>query len=318
MKKRTPSKLTVKRISTSPYFKESFAQLEKETIETGSLAEVFPLNSNLPTDVLITNTHTIVDQINSADYAHCKLMIHPNSGYDNLTASFVRAAPFPIVIGSTIRAQAVTNFILSALFSHYSPLTHASVWDEGRKWPRRLLSEVNVLILGEGHIGSLLKNSLTPLVKNLSVYDPYKYNHALNLTNIDVVIPACSLNKKNDSLINRNFLMQLNEDFLLINAARGPLVNTAELLSVLNQRKNAFAFLDVFEKEPADFSKFSSVKNIHLSSHIAGVYSAIDSVTAHFVAGVISDFQSSEESDFNLKYKNLLLKNRLRENDFLI
>ncbi len=312
-----PSKLTVKRISTSPYFKESFAKLEKDAIETKAEAEMLPFNSDLPADILITNTHTIVENISTSDYNHCKLMIHPNSGHDNFSADFVSKASFPIIIGNPIRAHAVTNFILSALLSHFSPIPRETTWSKTRKWERRLLSELNVLLIGMGHIGGLLKESLTPLVGSLSIYDPYLKNTTLDLSNIDVVIPVCSLNKKNHSFINRKFLMELNEDFLLINASRGSLVKTDDLIEVLKLRPNAYAILDVFEKEPADFNQFKDLTNIQLSSHIAGVYSNIDNETATFVASVISDFQQLKEESFKEKYKRVLLKNRLRD-DFII
>jgi D-3-phosphoglycerate dehydrogenase len=317
MKKRTPSKLVVKRISTSPYFKESFAQLEKETITHKTQSEVLGLNSPTLADVLITNTHTNVDTLTVADLERCQLMIHPNSGYDNLPASFVEKADFPIVIGNPIRAQAVTNFILSALFTHYSALPLEKNWNESRKWPRLLLSELTVLILGHGHIGRLLSESLKPLVKELRVYDPYQNLNELNLKNVDVLIPACSLNTKNKHIINRERLMQLNENFLLINAARGQLVKTDELLTVLRERPTANCYLDVFEKEPADFTAFAHINNLKLSSHIAGVYANIDRVTADYVAQVIFDFQNLDENLFQAKYADALLKNRLQK-DFLI
>lgn len=312
MKKRPLSKLVVKRISTSPYFKESFARLEKETIERAANATVLPLNSTEPADILITNTHTLTDKISSADQEQCQLMIHPNSGYDNLGAEFVAAARFPVIVGNPIRAQAVTNFILSALFSHYSRLPSQQAWDEGRKWKRRLLSELSIVILGGGHIGSLLEKSLLPLAGKIQVFDPYQGRSALDLNGVDVVIPACSLNAENHHFIDRDFLAKLNEDFLLINAARGQLVKTNDLIDILKKRPGAFAFLDVFETEPADFSLFKELNNVQLSSHIAGVYSSIDETTANYVGNVIADFQTMEEAAFNEKYKSVLLKSRLQ------
>jgi D-3-phosphoglycerate dehydrogenase len=279
---------------------------------------MLPFNSSTPTDILITNTHTNIEQISDGDKAHCQLMIHPNSGYDNLTAELVASVDFPIVIGNPIRAQAVTNFILSALLSHYSPVPHVTSWDKTRKWPRLLLAELNILVIGMGHIGSLLKNSLIPLANTVNVYDPYQHHTDLDLKNIDVVIPACSLNVKNLHMINREFLLQLKDDFLLINAARGDLVNTEELIEVLKLRPRAFAILDVFEKEPCDFSLFSSLTNISLSSHIAGVYANIDQVTANFVARVIADFSELSPEEFDQLYESMLLKNRLHADGFLI
>lgn len=317
MKKRPASKtfvktFIVKRISTSPYFKESFARLEKETIESRADAEVLPLNSPAPADILITNTHTDTETIAEADLERCQLMIHPNSGYDNLGAAFIKRASFPVITGNPIRAHAVANFILSALFSHYSPLPAHQVWDEGRKWPRKLLSELSIVILGKGHIGTLLEKSLLPLAGELQVFDPHQGLTQLLLDGVDVVIPACSLNEQNRHMINRDFLTRLAPDFLLINAARGQLVNTDDLLDVLSKQKNAFAILDVFEDEPADFTLFKNHSNVALSSHVAGVYSGIDAVTARFVAEVVYDFQTMEENHFMEKYKNVLLKNRLQ------
>lgn len=319
MKKRLLSNLKVKRISTSPYFKESFARLEKDTIEkkAGPDIEVLPLNSPTPADILITNTHTVTAAISKADLEQCALMIHPNSGYDNLEASFVASADFPIVIGNPIRAQAVTNTILSTLFAHYSAVPAQTKWDEGRKWNRQLLSELSVVILGHGHIGGLLEKSLRPLVKTLQVYDPYQNLTELELAGVDVVLPACSLNRDNHYMINRAFLNQLSENFTLINAARGQLVKTTDLIEVLKERPKAFAYLDVFEEEPADFSRFKGLTNIALSSHIAGVYSAIDQVTADYVASVIVDFRRMNENEFSQKYKNVLLQSRVRQGQLI-
>lgn len=319
MKKGTLSNLTVKRINSSPYFSPHFLKLEKETITGMTGAEVLPLDSQRPASILITNTHTDLSALGPDQLNLCELIIHPNSGYDNFSAEFISQNDFPVVIGNPIRAHAVANFILSALFSHYSPLPEDRSWNVSRKWPRKLLAELNVLILGMGHIGSLISSGLGPLVKNIHIYDPYLGRTELDFNNVDVLIPVCSLNEKNHHFINRERLLLLNEDFLLINAARGDLINTSDLLSVLKMRPDAYAFLDVFEKEPADFSEFYNiVQNISLSSHIAGVYKNIDTHTVNFEARVIFDFINLNKSEFEQNYRNTILKNRLHPDHFLI
>jgi D-3-phosphoglycerate dehydrogenase len=318
MKKKLLSKFTVKRISSSPYFSKDFSKLEQETIYNLTGSDMLPLNSNELASVLITNTHTDLSSISEEQLEMCQLMIHPNSGYDNFPAEFVSKANFPIVIGNPIRAHAVANYILSALLSHYSDIPNEITWNEKRKWPRKLLSELNILILGHGHIGSLLSESLAPLAREVRIFDPFAGFPNLKLQNIDVLIPICSLNKKNRSLVNKAMLLELNEDFLLINAARGGLVDTEDLLTVLAIRQDASAVLDVFEKEPADFSQFSQTKNIFLSSHLAGVYKKIDLTTANFEAQAIFDFMKMEDAEFENKYKTKILKNRLQGQNFLI
>lgn len=318
MKKRISSNLLVKRISSSPYFSPSFLELEKDKIENDNGTQMLPFSSEAIANILITNTHTITSQISDEQLKACKLIIHPNSGYDNFDADFVKEAIFPIVIGNPIRAHAVANYILSALYTHYSPIPSVSTWSEKRQWPRKLLNELNILILGHGHIGSLLQKSLLSQCASLSFFDPYLNEVDLNLKNIDVVILACSLNKLNYQIINKEFLLQLNDDFLLINAARGGLVNTSDLLQVLASRAHSYAVLDVFENEPADFTIFKSFKNILVSSHIAGVHQKIDTTTVEFEAAVINDFIQLSKNKFEKKYHKMILKNRLLQDDFLI
>jgi len=319
MKKGNKSNFSIKRTSTSPYFSTSFSQLEFDTIKKLTGVEILPSQSPSIVSALITNTHTDFSTISTEQLDACELLIHPNSGYDNFPCQFIANANFPIIIGNPIRAHAVTNFILSSLLSHYSSIPVESSWSASRSWPRKLLSEINILILGIGHIGTLLKKSLEPLVKEIRIYDPYAGFPDLDLRNIDVLIPACSLNKQNYHFINSAILSQLNEDFLLINAARGSLVKTEDLLSILATRPSAYAVLDVFEKEPADFQAlYKKTHQLKLSSHIAGVYKNIDHSTAEFEAKVISDFFKLELNEFEKTYKTMNLKNRIIGTDFLI
>lgn len=279
---------------------------------------MLPPESPLLASVLITNTHTNPEHIGPDQLSACKLMIHPNSGYDNYSAEFIKNAHFPIVIGNPIRAQAVVNYILSALLSHYSPLASHQEWDRSRKWPRKLLSELNILILGNGHIGGILNKSLSPLCLRVDLFDPHQGLSDLNLHHVDVVILSCSLNAQNNHLINKEFLTQMKSDFLLINTARGSLVHTEDLIEVLKKRPQAFAVLDVFEEEPCDLTVFKEIKNTLVTSHIAGVYQNIDAATASFEATVIQDFSTQSTEEFLEKYKSMILKNRLSRDGFLI
>lgn len=314
MKKDT--KLKIKRISTSPYFSLEFNRLENEAL--CPFAEMLPSDSDEYPDVIITNTHTKFNSFSEELIDHLKLIIHPNSGYDNIPAEFVRRSKAPIIVGSTIRSQAVAQYILSALFNHFSPIPHHSYWDSDRKWPRRLLSDLKVSLIGHGHIGKILTHTLAPLVKELMIYDPYENMNQLDHKNSDVVILTCGLNTKNKFMINRNFLNQIKEDALIINTARGELIKTDDLINFLMANDNAFAVLDVFEKEPCDLSVFKKLQNIKCTSHIAGVYKNIDLHTIEFETTTLKNFIELTSFDFNNKYQKMILQNKLRNDIGLI
>lgn len=310
MKSGQLSKFTVKRLSSSPYFQPQFNHLEALNINLIDNVEMHSHDDKSPASILITNTHTRTSEITDQEMAACQLLIHPNSGHDNISPDFIRTASFPIIVGNPIRANAVANFILSTLLSHYSVISYEKEWDKTRKWPRKLLSELTIMIVGHGHIGKILSQSLTPLAREVRIYDPKLGYNNLDLNGVDVLLPVCSLNERNHHFIDSNFLEKLNSDFLLINAARGELVKTDDLLNVLKKKSDAFAYLDVFEKEPADFSLFNHIKNIKLTSHIAGVFKNIDHETIEFEKRIITDFTKMDLKEFKLTYEHLILKDQ--------
>ncbi len=308
--KKWDTKLTAKRTSTSPYFSPEFNQKEIETL--APFIDLLPPEADQLTDILITNTHTNFDRLSFEQIQKLKLILHPNSGYDNIPVDFVKGSAAPIIVGSTIRSQAVSQYILSALFHHFSPLPTSNTWDWDRKWKRRLLSDLKICLIGHGHIGKILSSALAPIARELTIYDPFENKTQLDMKQADVVILACGLNSKSRFIIDKNFLNQVSEKVLLINAARGELIKTRDLINFLDANSEAYAVLDVFEKEPNNFSDFSHLKNVRLTSHIAGVFKNIDSHTIDFELEVIRDFSSMTEFDFKNKYQKMILQNRLR------
>src|SRR5690606_23834996 len=88
--------------------------------------------------VLITNTHTDLGQIPPDLLEQTKLIIHPNSGYDNFTKDTSLWEKIPLVIGHKIRAQAVAEYSLAAIFQWIVDLPQHLRWDKNRNWDRPL------------------------------------------------------------------------------------------------------------------------------------------------------------------------------------
>jgi D-3-phosphoglycerate dehydrogenase len=310
--KKSESKLRIKRTSTSPYFSASFNELEKKSLAP------FAEFTESAADVLITNTHTVFAELNQNELQKTKLIIHPNSGYDNFPENFVANCIAPIIIGNPIRGQAVSEYILSALFSYYSEIPTHKSWDKNRKWPRKLISDLKITLVGFGHIGKIIHAALEGMARELSIYDPFENFNELKSQNSDVLIMASGLNSSSRHLINKQFLSSLKPDALIINAARGELVETVALVDFLKKNPEAFAVLDVFEKEPNNFSDFCDLKNIKLTSHIAGVYAQIDARTIDFEVAILKDFTELSEREFREKHQKIILQNKLRPNIGLI
>ncbi len=175
------------------------------------------------------------------------------------------------------------------------------------------MSEKKLLLIGKGHIGTIIFDSLKPLLKDIHIYDPFK-DH-LNLGEIDsfdIVILTPTLNKSSYHIINESFLNKCKANIVIINPARGKLIDQSALISFLKNNPKSFAYLDVFENEPFK-TEFNCLSNVSTTPHIAGVFNGLDRQILDFNKQTIEDFFNLNPLNFNELYKPLLLKNRLRD-----
>jgi len=313
-------KIQVFRLNSSSYQDKDFIKSEAKLLSAIEGVEYITSASALSKDakyVLISNTHTDLSKLAKNLLENTILMLHPNSGHDNIPASFVRDVDFPILRGNKIRAQAVAEYILSCMFRHFTQIKNHLFWDQSRVWNRKRLRDQKTLILGFGHVGKLVYKSLSPLVKDLTVIDPQVESNELIpqvktqyddecFKNVDVLILATSLNESTKGLINQKVFEQVSESVLIINPSRGKVIAQKDLEKFLEINPNAFAYLDVFTTEPFSSSDFKSIKNVNKTSHIAGVYKELNRDIIEFEKEALGDFLKDQGS-FNEKYSKDIL-----------
>jgi D-3-phosphoglycerate dehydrogenase len=313
------------RTDFSAYFPSDFEQREKSLFENEGLGSYMKAEDFLEKNLLdqsdelivISNTQTDFNKWPKQMWDKTKLLIHPNSGYDNFSAQWVESVGFPIVVGHEIRAQAVAEYCLSTFLQRVAQVPQQNKWSKERQFPRDLIQGQNVLIVGLGHIGGRIKNWLESLGARVQVFDPYKGHFQLDLAQSKTVILACGLNPSSQHLIDKAFIQELPKAFTLINAARGGLIKTNDLVQALKNDPESCAYLDVFEKEPADLEELTKTTNLFATSHIAGVYTGLNERMLEFEKQVIKHFLSLDLPSFQRHYNDQLLASRLHKG-FLI
>ncbi len=141
----------------------------------------------------------------------------------------------------------------------------------------------NILIAGFGRIGQCLIKRCRGFEMNVFVYDPFVSKEVVeslggkkvenledSIKNMDAVSLHVPLNDKTKNLINYNLLRTMKKNCIIINAARGGVINEIDLNRALNENLIFGAGLDVFEKEPPDQNN-PLLKNekVFLSPHTA-------------------------------------------------
>jgi len=147
----------------------------------------------------------------------------------------------------------------------------------------RELKNRKVSLIGLGRIGSAVAKKLQAFDCEVSAHDPY-LNHEdflsagvqsvsleQALSGSDIVSLHCPLTSKTKKMINLTSLALMQKHSILVNCARGPLINEKDLISSLKNKDILGACLDVFDKEPlSESSELRSLNSVTLSPHVGG------------------------------------------------
>jgi D-3-phosphoglycerate dehydrogenase / 2-oxoglutarate reductase len=177
-------------------------------------------------------------------------------------------------------ADSVMGYILA--FARQQPwmdfAVKSGVW---QKIPGRSLSECTLGVIGVGNIGKavlrrargfgmrLLGNDILPIPRDfLLEYNVTSVDFATLLKEADFVSVNCDLNPGSLHLINAETLAKMKPGAILVNTARGPIVDEKALIAALQQKGIAGAALDVFEHEPLpQDSPLLGMQNVMLAPH---------------------------------------------------
>ena len=219
-----------------------------------------------------------------------KIISRHGVGYDNIDLKSSKDKNITIAITATANAVAVAEHVMFMLLNiskrknMYDDCVKSGKFNERNKLPKTMeLWNKDILIAGFGRIGKALIKRCLGFGMNVFVYDPFVNSDVIenfggkkveNLENaikkMDAVSLHVPLTEKTKNLINYELLKTMKKNCIIINAARGSIINETDLDKALNENLIFGAGIDVFEKEPPD-EKNPLLKNdkVFLSPHTA-------------------------------------------------
>jgi len=215
-----------------------------------------------------------------------KVISKHGSGIDTIDKAAARARGIEVVAAAGANAAAVAEHAMALLLAcaksvvqldarmregHWDKATHKSMELEGRC----------VGLVGLGAIGQRFAATAHAMGMRIIGFDPFAtrvptHIERVELSDIwsqaDVISLHCPLSDGNRHLINAEVLQQCKPGVILINTARGGLIDEAALLAAVQSGHVAQAGLDSFAIEPmTPEHPFQREANIILSPHIGGV-----------------------------------------------
>ena len=214
----------------------------------------------------------------AAQMPNLKTLQMPYAGYDDALA-FKRAGlticNAPGVHAASTAELAVGLAIASRRgFSFFFQNQREGVW-EGRVFPS--LTDSKIGIIGYGSIGKKIAKNLSGFEVSITTFTQSGRDGSLtidqldaHLPELDIIILILPLSDSSRHLFNAKRIAAMKDGALLINVARGPVVETDALVKELNSGR-IFAALDVTDPEPLPAGHpLWSAKNLLLVPHVGG------------------------------------------------
>jgi len=219
-----------------------------------------------------------------------KIISRHGVGYDNIDLEVSKKKCLTLAITATANAIAVAEHVMFMLLNiskrknMYDDTVKEGKFNDRNKLPKTVeLWNKNILIAGFGRIGKALIKRCLGFEMKVFVYDPFVSQdiiEKLGGIKVDSMEETCKemdaislhipLNEKTKNIINYNLLQSMKKNCIVINAARGGIVNEIDLDRALKENLIFGAGLDVFETEPPEQNN-PLLKNdkVFLSPHTA-------------------------------------------------
>ncbi len=219
-----------------------------------------------------------------------KIISRHGVGYDNIDLESSKKKNITIAITATANAVAVAEHVMFMLLniskrkSMYDQAVKSGNFNQRNKLPKTIeLWKKNILIAGFGRIGQTLIKRCLGFEMNVFIYDPFVTEQKIKslggnkidnldnaIENMDMISLHIPFNNETKNLINMRLLKKMKKNCIIINAARGGIINEKDLDTALKENLIFGAGLDVFNIEPPENNN-PLLKNdkVFLSPHTA-------------------------------------------------
>ena len=221
-----------------------------------------------------------------------KMVQRSGVGLDSIDLEALKRHGIPLYVNRGVNAQSVAEHALLLMLACLRRLTEihantvAGIWKKQEQGVKTFeLHGKTVGLVGMGSIARKVAGLLKPFGVRILYFDPSRPDEkterelAIEYTDLntllaesDIVSLHCPLTDGNRHLIDGKAVSRMKHGAVLVNTARGGLVDSAALHAALQDGRLSFAGLDVHEAEPlpAEYP-LKSLPNVILTPHIAGV-----------------------------------------------
>lgn len=199
------------------------------------------------------------------------------TGYDNIDLDAAKARGIAVCNVPAYSTESVAQHTFALILEitnhvgHYTELVHEHQWEKSLDFtfidrPLTQLSGRSLGIIGYGSIGKRVARIAEAFGMTVHVYskDPDAAVQS------DILTLHCPATTDNRGFINKDFISKMKDGAILINTARGALLNEDDVADALKHGKLAAVAVDVVNGEPPRKGHpFIGLENLYITPHIA-------------------------------------------------
>lgn len=246
------------------------------------------LDRTLDCDVVICNKTPLNNSFFNKN-TDLKLVCVTATGTNNIDLNAAKINDVAVCNATKYATPSVVQHVFSLIISlhnnliNYTKLIENNAWQSAKhfcllNYPINELQGKSLGIIGYGELGRAVAETAKAFGLNILIAESLCGNRNENRVSLDVLFQQsdiislhCPLTEQSHQLINKASLSKMKQTAILINTARGELVNEKDLLTALKEKQISAAGLDVLSSEPpVDNCLLNSpMPNLIITPHIA-------------------------------------------------
>ncbi|MFC9244310.1 2-hydroxyacid dehydrogenase [Streptomyces sp. NPDC057136] len=296
---------------TLPWPLEPFGKVAE--VDEASNAEDALIGALDGVEVCVTQMGPFTERVLAAAPA-LRLVVVCRGGPVNVNAEAARARGVRVCFAPGRNAAATAEFTVGLLLGALRriPEAHHSLhgtghWDASHYTYENCgleLEDAPVGLIGYGAVGSRVARALTAFGAEVEVYDPYVRGdvHGMRAPSLDALLARsrvltlhARLTPETRHLIGARELALLPRGAVLVNAARGGLLDTDALCDALESGQLRAAALDTYEQEPPPAeSRLFRAPHLLMTPHVAGASRAVAEKATRIAAAEVARYVRGE------------------------
>ena len=257
-------------------------------------------------DVLVVRSNTKVtsDVLEAGAKGNLKLVIRAGVGIDNIDLDYAKKVGIKVSNTPDASSDSVAELALGHMFSVARYIAVANYTMRNGQWNKKQYKGSEIAgkilgIIGMGRIGKALAGKAEALGMKIIYADvlgkqdnlAYEFMDLDNLLKVsDYVSLHVPYDKDKGALISSREISMMKEGAVIINCARGKVVDEEALLEGLNSGKLAGAGIDVFEQEPSKNTELINHERVSVTPHIGASTKEAQERIGKEVAAIVINF----------------------------